>query len=152
MTEIATDSEVVDADLLMHNLFRAKGIIARKGNLGKLGRKKAIAAALLRHDRLIEAGVCTRKFTQAKLEQEFGITSQALGEMLVKMESDGLITRTPSVHDSRSIVLSLTDSGRVMAEEALVELRRVADDAVSCLEPEERVELARLLAKLNSSL
>ena len=141
-----------DSDVVMHNLFRAKGIIARKGSLGKLGRQKAIAAALLRHDRLIEAGVCTRRFTQAKLAQEFGITSQALGEMLVKMESDGLIARTPCAHDSRSIILALTDTGRVMAEEALVELRAVADDALSCLTSEECVELARLLAKLNAGL
>ena len=78
------------------------------------------------------------------------LDSGTLTPMLKKMEAKGLVNRCRDAADERRLVVSLTQKGRALRELAL----SVPFEMGKCinLEPEEAVELRRLLDKILASL
>lgn len=80
------------------------------------------------------------------------ISSGGLTDRLARLERAGLISRTSSDADGRSLPVELTALGRRRAEAAFREDMRVEAGLLRGLTPGERDLLARLLAKLAASL
>lgn len=87
--------------------------------------------------------------TQQLLTKELCIQPGSASEVLGKLETAGLITRTPDEKDHRTMQIRLTKEGQHQAEEALA--RRVArhEKMFSSLTDEEKKTLLSLAEKLN---
>ena len=81
-----------------------------------------------------------------ELGEALYLDSGTLTPLLKKMEAKGLLSRRRSPEDERSLIVSLTDAGRAMRDKA-VDIPKKMSRCVS-LEPEEALELYRLLYKL----
>ena len=86
--------------------------------------------------------------SQKEIAEKLDIRPQSLSELLVKMESDGFISRRQDKDDKRVIVVALTEKG----EEQLVVLRQAnrehAEKLFSPLTEEEKDALIAILKKL----
>ena len=81
-----------------------------------------------------------------ELGEALYLDSGTLTPLLKKMEAKGLLNRRRSSEDERSLIVSLTEKGRAMRDRAVdipVKMSRCV-----ALEPEEALELYRLLYKL----
>ena len=86
--------------------------------------------------------------TQRDLTECLGIQPGSASEILSKLEGSGWIVRTQNESDRRTTDISLTDSGREIAEEALKQRRKRHEEMFSCLSGEEKQELLSLLEKI----
>lgn len=66
-----------------------------------------------------------------------------------KIEKAGLITRIQSEADRRTMEIVLTDTGKILAEEAVEQRRKRHEEMFLCLTPEEQSFLYSLLEKLS---
>lgn len=98
------------------------------------------------------------KMSQKKLSFLLGIRPQSMGELLVKLEQNGDILRTPSDEDKRALDIELTEKGLQSANEneELLESEQKSEDIFSCLTAEEQsVMLAymeRLIVELKAEM
>ena len=90
-------------------------------------------------------GVCTQRELTARL----GIQPGSASEVIAKLENAGCIARTISETDRRTADIALTEAGRALAAEARRDRTRRHEEMFSCLSPEEKAALLRLLEKLN---
>lgn len=90
----------------------------------------------------------SEKITQRDLTQRLGIQPGSASEILSKMEGAGWIMRTQNEADRRTTDVSLTESGRELAREALAQRQRRHEEMFSCLSEEEKQELLSLLEKV----
>lgn len=90
------------------------------------------------------------KITQRALTERLGIQPGSASEVIAKLESAELITRTPSESDRRTCDIQLTDSGRDLAFQALDQRRCRHEEMFSCLSEDEKTELLTLLEKINT--
>lgn len=94
---------------------------------------------------LLEKG----KITQQKLTEHLGIQPGSASEVLSKLEKSGLIMRTESEIDRRTTDVTLTEEGRILAEEAHNQRKERHEEMFSCLSEEEKKILLQLLEKIN---
>ncbi len=87
--------------------------------------------------------------TQSALTRRLDIQPGSASEFLGKLESAGLIVRTPSEADRRTVDVRLTPEGEVRAEEAARERREHHAQMFACLSGEEKDTLISLLEKIN---
>lgn len=80
------------------------------------------------------------------------ISSGGLTDRLDRLRRAGLIRREPSPDDRRSLLVQLTPDGRKRAEAAFREDMALERELLAGLQEQELDDLARLLAKLASSL
>ncbi|MBQ7983251.1 MAG: MarR family transcriptional regulator [Clostridia bacterium] len=93
----------------------------------------------------------TGSITQSDLTQHLGIQPGSASEVLAKLESAGLITRTMSEADRRTTDILLTETGMAAAEEAKREREERHEQIFSCFNAEEKQELLSMLERLNAS-
>jgi DNA-binding MarR family transcriptional regulator len=86
------------------------------------------------------------EMTQKELSSILDIRSQSLGELLVKLERNGYITRKQSDHDRRVLEIKLTDAGMEAANQT--ELQSDEDRIFGCLNEEERANLNDYFEKI----
>lgn len=74
------------------------------------------------------------------------LDSGTLTPLLKKLETKGLITRERSADDERNLIVTITESGEALKQQAL----SVPGEIAKCanLEPEEAAELYRILYKM----
>ena len=87
--------------------------------------------------------------TQKELTECLGIQPGSASEVLLKLENNGLITRTTSENDRRTTVVSLTGEGMCQAEEVREARGHRHREMFSCLSQEEKETLIGLLEKIN---
>lgn len=138
---------------LLEQLFRLAGLLRRRtmqihrnhGLLGSPHQGQGRVLALLK---------LKPEISQKELSTILDIRSQSLGELLMKLEHQGYITRTPSEEDRRVVNISLTEAGKTALEQQ-DEIPDV-DSFFSCLNDEEQVAfgayLERLIARLEEEL
>ena len=90
------------------------------------------------------------KLTQRALTERLGIQPGSASEVIAKLESAELITRTPSESDRRTADIQLSDKGRELASQAVNQRRRRHEEMFSCLSEDEKTELLTLLEKINT--
>lgn len=86
--------------------------------------------------------------TQRELLESSCISSAALSEVLAKLEAEELIVRTRSDSDRRQLKIELTPAGAEKAAELRAAKRAFESSALSCLTPDEIVQLEGLLSKV----
>lgn len=84
----------------------------------------------------------------SRLAEASGMSRQAVSSLAKTLEHDGLVERRTAAHDARSVVLSLTDEGTDRIERTFVGHNRRESEWAAVLDPDERADLTRLLAKL----
>lgn len=82
----------------------------------------------------------------------FGYAPRTVTEAIDGLERDGLVRREPDPDDRRAKRISLTDLGRTIADAAEQSRRDYVETVFSALDEAERVEIVRLVAKLNHRL
>lgn len=82
------------------------------------------------------------RLTPAALMQLCMVTSGAVTQRLDRLQSRGLITRTPSEFDGRSWYVALTDEGRNLADEAMPDHTAVGSHLFSALSADQQQALA----------
>lgn len=85
---------------------------------------------------------------QRELQDTVPISSAALSEVLAKLESEGLITRTRSQSDKRQLDVSLTADGQAEAKLCAEKRAKFEEEAFSVLSEEERAQLLEVLDRL----
>ena len=88
--------------------------------------------------------------TQSALTERLDIQPGSASEVLAKLEAAGLIQRTANDKDRRTINISLTENGRVAAQEAYAKRDKVRHELMSNLNETEQEELLKLLEKLTA--
>lgn len=91
------------------------------------------------------------EISQKELSYLLDMRNQSLGELLVKLEKSGAITREPSEEDRRSMNIKLTQTGAELIRSSSGK----PDDAgkiFDCLSVEDRDKLREILASLSSEL
>ncbi|MBD5451706.1 MAG: MarR family transcriptional regulator [Lachnospiraceae bacterium] len=117
-----------DIDHTMHSLYEGRGS------------QKRILIILL------EFGT----ITQRGLTEWLGIQPGSASEVIAKLEKSGLIARTENPVDRRTTDITLTEQGRVKAEEAAQQRRMRHEQMFATLTEDEKVTLLTLLEKLNA--
>lgn len=87
-----------------------------------------------------------KSVTVKELGECLYLDSGTLTPLLKKLESKGLVTRTRSVQDERSLIAEITEEGMNLRERALDVPAKIAQ--CTPLEPAEAVTLYRILYKL----
>ncbi|MGE0180664.1 MAG: MarR family winged helix-turn-helix transcriptional regulator [Parvularculaceae bacterium] len=83
-----------------------------------------------------------------ELYETLMISSGGLTDRLARLEKRGLIARTPSPSDGRSLLVKLTAKGRALIDKAFEEDMKIELELLAPLDRKERDTLASLLAKL----
>lgn len=91
----------------------------------------------------------TGSITQRELTQRLGIQPGSASEVIAKLENAGLLTRTESEADRRTVDVALTEEGSRQAEEAKAQRDRRHGEMFSALSQEEKAQLLGLLEKVN---
>jgi MarR family transcriptional regulator, 2-MHQ and catechol-resistance regulon repressor len=76
------------------------------------------------------------------------LTSGSMTAAVDRLERAGLVRRADAPEDRRSCIVHLTADGTALIQRLYAEHARVMERQFSCLDPQERGELARLLRKL----
>ncbi|MEU1308900.1 MarR family transcriptional regulator [Streptomyces cinnamoneus] len=92
------------------------------------------------------------RLTPAELMRSSMVTSGAITQRLDRLEERGLVTRTRSASDGRSVVVSLTDEGRALVDTALPDHLATEERLLSALSGEERDALVSTFRKLLESV
>jgi DNA-binding MarR family transcriptional regulator len=71
-----------------------------------------------------------------------------VGSVLERLEAKGWILRSPSPHDKRIKLLHLSPEGSNTLDEAEPAVRRVQQRLLEPLDPDQRIEMIRMLAQL----
>ncbi len=91
----------------------------------------------------------TEAMTQRELTERLRIQPGSVSEVIGKLEDAGLIQRTPSLADRRTIDIRLTETGRTRAQEATEQRMKRHKEMFSALSKEEKETLLSLLEKVN---
>lgn len=86
--------------------------------------------------------------TPGTLLQELLVSSGTMTNRIDRLEKKGLVKRTPSPHDRRAVLVTLTDEGVTRVDSALKELLLRESELVAPLNEDERKELSGLLRRL----
>ncbi|MDO4287387.1 MAG: MarR family transcriptional regulator [Eubacteriales bacterium] len=89
--------------------------------------------------------------TQRELTEYLGIQPGSASEVIGKLEAAGLILRTPSQTDRRTMDICLTQAGQTAASEAYEKREQRHQKMFACLSEEEKQTLLELLEKINMS-
>lgn len=95
---------------------------------------------------LLETGT----ITQRELTERLNIQPGSASEVIAKLENAGLLTRTESEADRRTVDITLTEEGRRQAEEAKGRRVQRHGEMFSALSEDEKSQLLRLLEKVNA--
>ncbi len=93
-----------------------------------------------------------RAGTQRDLAQFARIEQASMAQMLVRMERDGLIRRTPDPADGRSSRITLTEAAHARLPDACAVLLQGNHEVLSGFTDEETVQLVVLLTRLIANL
>ena len=91
----------------------------------------------------------TGPITQSELTQRLGVQPGSASEVIIKLESAGLIKRLQSERDKRTTDVHLTEEGRAEALRLTGIRTQRHERMFASLSDAEKTELLRLLEKLN---
>lgn len=92
------------------------------------------------------------RLTPAELMKSAMVTSGAVTQRLDRLEARGLVTRTPSELDGRSVQVALTEEGRTLIDNALPDHLDTENRLLAALTKPQRDALAKTLRTLLESL
>lgn len=87
--------------------------------------------------------------TQRELTERLGIQPGSASEVIAKLESADLISRSPNETDRRTADVALTEKGKALGAEAKAKRSLRHEQMFACLSGEEKAQLLLLLEKIN---
>ena len=135
--------ELFDAFARIENLLRAY-------NLRNWRTRGPIADPYRGQGRVLALLALQETISQSDLAFLLGMRSQSLGELLVKLEKNGFITRSTSDADKRVTLITLTEEGKNAAAEVTRDLDKYA--LFDFLSPEEQETLYGLLERVAEAI
>ena len=87
-----------------------------------------------------------------ELACRLGVEPPTVTKMLRRLEGIGLVERRPDPTDARSFRVYLTEEGRALEDPVSLSWERAEERTFAGLDPSERRELGRLLAKVRAGL
>lgn len=88
------------------------------------------------------------QLTPGDLLRETLVTSGTMTNRLDRLAGRGLLTRQAAPHDRRAVLVTLTEQGRRLADQALEALLQGERELLAGLEADERADLAASLKRL----
>lgn len=88
--------------------------------------------------------------SQSELTQMLGIQPGSASEVIIKLETAGYVTRTPSEKDRRTTIVQLTEEGILAARHAAALRAERHEQMFDSLNDEEKETLLSLVEKLNA--
>ena len=89
-----------------------------------------------------------RQAGMLELGRHLGLDKSSMTGLVDRAERRGLVVRSPSPHDGRAVLVSLTPAGRTLTEQCGGEITRRLRHLTDRLAPAQRDELTRLAAAL----
>lgn len=89
-----------------------------------------------------------RQAGMLELAGVLGLDKSSMTGLVSRAEKRGLIRRSPSPHDGRAVLVSLTPLGRRLVEQGVAGISRRVTALTSQLTPAQRAEFTRLAATL----
>ncbi len=132
-----------------HGLVRRKhhgGKPPHEGHHGPGGRPPA------RKEHLLHVLKQNPSINQKDFAEKVHVRPQSLGEMLTKMEENGLIVRTKDPSDGRAILVDLTPAGEELEQAHHEKVMKDVEARYAALTDEELAEYLRLTQKINETL
>jgi DNA-binding MarR family transcriptional regulator len=86
------------------------------------------------------------------ISQRLVVPAQTLTNVLDSLEAAGLVRRLPHPTDRRSILIAITDAGRATLHAVCIPVANAETAWLSCLAPDERENLIRLLGRVQAHL
>ncbi|MBO7682181.1 MAG: MarR family transcriptional regulator [Clostridia bacterium] len=137
---------------LQHGLMRRKrqskeGAEPQHGPRGPHGHRPPA-----RQEHLLHVLKRNPSINQKDLAEKFRVRPQTLGEMLAKMEENGLVVRTKDPADGRATLVDLTPAGEAAEQEHHEKILQDIKEKFAALTDDELKEYLRLMKKINESL
>ena len=129
---------------LVENLFRLTRALCRRPH--KDGRRSHGSGKLL--SLLGE----NENVTSRELAELLDVRPSSLTEMLTRLDSEGLVTRTTDENDKRVTRVALTDSGKALLAQVEREREDDAEKLAACFTDEEAEQFSALCEKLYTHL
>jgi DNA-binding MarR family transcriptional regulator len=85
---------------------------------------------------------------QAQLAYEVGVDRATLANVVARLETKGLLRRSPSASDKRLKLVTLSARGAGLLEKMLLPVQRAHDRTIAALAPKDRQTFMALLMKL----
>lgn len=85
-----------------------------------------------------------------QLIKENLVTSGTMTNRIDRLEKRGLVSRRPDPIDGRSIIVSLTETGKTMVDAAFTELLKLEAELLEDLSEAQQAQLANLLSELTA--
>ncbi|MDN3356220.1 MarR family winged helix-turn-helix transcriptional regulator [Actinomadura sp. DC4] len=125
-------------DALVQLSFLVQGILSAAGAEQDLSITQVRLLGVLR-DR--QAGML-------ELGRHLGLDKSSMTGLVTRAEKRGLVQRSPSPHDGRAVLVSLTPFGRRLTEDCGAEIGRRVIALTEHLSPERRAQLTELATAL----
>jgi DNA-binding MarR family transcriptional regulator len=131
----------------IHTLMHALKARVMRGSPEAGGRRVAPTEARILHHVARHPGS-----TQGDLVERTGRDKGQINRLIQQVEDAGLLVRVPDETDRRKLRLELTAEGREVVKGIAAERRKLSAKLVADFTPEEREQLAALLARLQKNL
>lgn len=92
------------------------------------------------------------QLTPTQLTRAAMVTTGVVSQRLDRLQSRGLVTRTPSASDGRGVQVTLTAAGREAVDRALPDHPATEQRLLATLAPDQRTALPRSLQQLIRSI
>jgi DNA-binding MarR family transcriptional regulator len=79
------------------------------------------------------------------------VSKAAAGQLVERMEQQGLVERTPDPHDRRARLVSLTEKGRELVRQSIAARRSWMNELVAGVSPKNRAEIIAALQILTQA-
>ncbi|WP_433171435.1 MarR family winged helix-turn-helix transcriptional regulator [Actinoallomurus sp. CA-150999] len=89
---------------------------------------------------------------QTDLIKTLGLDPSTVTKMLRRLEQSGFVTRRPSSHDRRAVVVNTTRAGRALRDRVLQAWRELEEITARGLTDEEYAQAMYLLARIEANL
>ncbi|WP_433065715.1 MarR family winged helix-turn-helix transcriptional regulator [Dactylosporangium sp. CS-033363] len=133
---MTTDDDTVDA--LVQLSFQIQRILAAAGAPHDMSVVQIRLLGILRD----------RQVGMLELGGHLGLDKSSITGLVSRAEKRGLVRRSPSPHDGRAVLVSLTDEGRRLVTEGEREIGRRVLELTAHLSPEARSTLTGLAFSL----
>jgi DNA-binding MarR family transcriptional regulator len=130
--------EITIVDGLAQLSFEIQAIIERRAAEHDLPAAQARLLGVLRD----------RKPTMNELAKLLGLDKSSASGLVDRAERRGLVTRLPSADDKRSVLVALTDEGRVLVNSAAAGFSSDVSAMLDLLARADRVALERIISRL----
>ncbi|MFJ4784168.1 MarR family winged helix-turn-helix transcriptional regulator [Streptomyces sp. NPDC088794] len=132
------DRSLNTVDALVQLSFLVQGVLTRVAAAHELSVVQVRLLGILRD----------RRPGMLELARHLGLDKSSMTGLVSRAEKRGLVSRVPSPHDGRGVLVSLTPAGRELTEEGGAEIERAIGELAEALTEGERAQLRALAAKL----